>query len=83
MNRELAKKLMSELLECHRAMDIAEFTAREIKDEKLSYEIRHAIVSASSHLYSDAMGRIISRFPELEPYPSEGEQEQERGSSLD
>lgn len=69
MNRGIAEKLMGELLKCHKVLDDIEFLAREIEDESSRTALRKAIIFSSSTLYTEAMGRIISRFPDLEPFP--------------
>jgi NTP pyrophosphatase (non-canonical NTP hydrolase) len=68
MNKEIAQKLLHELLECRKAIDSAEIVSREIDDENLRQEFRKILGRASLDLYSEAMGKIILRYPELDPY---------------
>jgi len=69
MKKEVAEKLIHELIVCRKAIDSAEIVSREIEDENLRMEFRKILGRASLDLYSEAMGRIILRYPELDPYP--------------
>lgn len=72
MDKHLAKRLIQELTACRKAIDAAELVSREIEDESLRMEFRKILGRASLDLYSEAMGRIILRYPELDPYQRDG-----------
>ncbi|WP_317933572.1 hypothetical protein [Halioxenophilus sp. WMMB6] len=74
MNKDFAEKLLGELLQCHEALGRVEVSARSIEDKDLQRAMRKAIMFSASYLYTEAMGRIISRYPELEPFPLNGVQ---------
>ena len=75
MNKEIAQKLINELIDCRKAIDSAEMVSREIEDENLRQEFRKILGRVSLDIYSEAMGRIILKYPELDPYSSD-QQEQ-------
>ena len=68
MNKELATKLIDELIECRKAIDSAELISRELDDAALRTEFRKILGRISLDLYSEAMGKIILQYPELDPY---------------
>lgn len=68
MDRKLAEELMRELIACREAINSVELISRRIPDEAFRKEFRTILGRASLDLYSEAMGRIILRFPELDPY---------------
>jgi hypothetical protein len=68
MNKELATKLIDELIECRKAIDSAELVSRELDDAALRAEFRKILGRISLDLYSEAMGKIILQYPELDPY---------------
>lgn len=67
MNLQLAQKLLEELVNCRKALDAAEFVAREIEDEILRNDLRRTSGSISLDLYTEAMGKIFLKYPELNP----------------
>jgi hypothetical protein len=71
MNKELATKLIDELIECRKAIDSAELVSREIEDTDLRSEFRKILGRVSLDLYSEAMGKIILQYPDLDPYSKE------------
>ena len=71
MDRATAEKLMAELVKSHKALDLAEAAAREIKSAKERKKFIEAILAAGGTLYTDTMFRIIMQYPDLNPYPKE------------
>ena len=68
MDKELATKIMIKLKKCREAIGDAEIVCSDIDDEKLNKEIRRVLAGVSLDIYTDAMGKIIHRYPELNPY---------------
>ncbi len=71
MNKELAQRLINELLVCHKAIDSVEIVSQEIDDENLRQEFRNVLARISFDIYSEAMGKIILKFPNLDPFSKE------------
>jgi len=69
MNKDIAAKVMDQLVQCHEAIDAAEVIAWEINDPEERDVIRKALAEASGHLYTEAMMSLISQYPDLNPYP--------------
>ena len=81
MNKEIAKKIMNELIKSRSAIDSAEVISREIEDENLRKDIRKILGKSSLDLYSVAMGKIINRYPELDPYSMSDKWESKKKNS--
>ena len=71
MDKELAVELMKGLKKCRDAIDEVEATSRNIQDEEFRLEFHKILGRISLDLYSKAMGKIILRHPELDPYSEE------------
>lgn len=69
MDKDLAKRLMDQLVKCHEAMSEAEVIAREISDPSHREAARKAILEAAGVLSTEVMFDITAEYPELHPYP--------------
>jgi hypothetical protein len=69
MDREVAQRLVEDVVKCHKALDIADETARSCSDEAEQLRIRRALAEASGLLTAEIIMEIIRVYPELDPYP--------------
>ena len=69
MDRDLAQRLIGDIVECHKTLDIADQTARSLSDESEQLRIRRALAEASGVLTAEIIMEIIRVYPDLDPYP--------------
>jgi dissimilatory sulfite reductase (desulfoviridin) alpha/beta subunit len=71
MDKTLATKIIEELENCQRTIDCVEMLSREIQDEKLRQDFVMILGKISHRIHTEAMGKILIMFPELNPYSKE------------
>lgn len=69
MDKDLAKRLLDQLVKCHEAMSAAEVIAREIPNPAQRDAARKAIIEAAGVLSTEVMFDVTLEHPDLHPYP--------------
>jgi len=71
MNKEIAQNIINALMNCRRTIEDVDVFAREIEDEEFYREFCLILSRISLDLHSEAMCKILLKFPELDPYSKE------------
>ena len=69
MDKEVAQRLIDDIVKCHRALNVADETARSCSDESEQLRMRRALAEASGLLTAEIIMEIIRVYPDLDPYP--------------
>ena len=68
MDRQTASHLISELLECQKALDKALVSAEALEDDNERSALVATIKAAIGEILTEAIMPIVSQHPELNPY---------------
>jgi hypothetical protein len=69
MDKDLAKRLIEEIVKCNAVLSAAEVVAREIPDPVQRDAARKAFMEAWGIVSTEVMFDITSEYPDLHPYP--------------